>query len=212
MNDTTHNKSIVFLLFERFTALDVIGPYEILSRLPGYEVIFAAIEKKYYKDDKGLELKAGYSLKEITSAEILLIPGGFGTDMTLKDEKLIGWIQKMDRSTRFTVSVCSGSLLLAEAGLLKGKRCTTHWRRMEQLSAYNLKTENSRYVQDGKYITSAGVSAGMDMGLYLAALLAGENTAKAIQLGIEYDPDPPFDCGSPGKAPDEILQKFRKSK
>jgi transcriptional regulator GlxA family with amidase domain len=201
---------IIILLYDRFTALDAIGPYEVLSRLPGAKIYFTGYEKRKYKDTYGLELKADYSINEISEAEILLIPGGFGIDNFLKNREIIDWVQKIDRTTSWTVAVCSGSLLLAEAGILDGKNCTTHWRRKEQLRQYNVHIKDDRFVQDGKIITSAGVSAGIDMALYLVSKVAGDDAAKIIQLGMEYDPQPPFDCGSPGKAPPEILERFKK--
>jgi transcriptional regulator GlxA family with amidase domain len=201
---------IIILLYDRFTALDAIGPYEVLSRLPGAKIYFTGYEQRKYKDTYGLELKADYSINEISEAEILLIPGGFGIDNFLKNREIIDWVRKIDRTTSWTVAVCSGSLLLAEAGILDGKNCTTHWRRKEQLRQYNVHIKDDRFVQDGKIITSAGVSAGIDMALYLVSKVAGDDAAKIIQLGIEYDPQPPFDCGSPGKAPPEILERFKK--
>ncbi|MDD5008490.1 MAG: DJ-1/PfpI family protein [Syntrophorhabdaceae bacterium] len=201
---------IIILLYDRFTALDAIGPYEVLSRLPGSKIYFTGYEKRKYKDTYGLELKADYSINEISEAEILLIPGGFGIDNFLKNREIIDWVRKIDRTTSWTVAVCSGSLLLAEAGILDGKNCTTHWRRKEQLRQYNVHIKDDRFVQDGKVITSAGVSAGIDMALYLVSKVAGDDAAKIIQLGMEYDPQPPFDCGSPGKAPPEILERFKK--
>ena len=200
---------IVILLFDNFTALDVIGPYEVLSKIPNARIYFVGLEKREYKDNYGLEISAGYSINEIPETDVLLIPGGFGIDNLLKNQEIINWIQKIDNATKWTVSVCSGSLLLAQAGLLNGKNCTTHWRRKDQLGNYNVTIKDERYVQDGKYITSAGVSAGIDMALYFAGKITGDETAKMIQLGIEYDPKPPFDCGSPDKVPKEILKKLK---
>lgn len=201
---------IVILLFDGYAALDVIGPYEVLSRLPNSKIYFVGYEKRGYKDTYGLELKADYSINDISQADILLIPGGFGIDNFLKNKEIIDWVRRIDRTTDWTVSVCSGSLLLAEAGILDNKDCTTHWRRKGQLKQYNVHVKDDRFVQDGRIITSAGVSAGIDMALYLASKIAGDDTARAIQLGIEYDPHPPFDCGSPDKAPPEILERFKK--
>jgi transcriptional regulator GlxA family with amidase domain len=201
---------IVILLFDNFTALDIVGPYEVLNKLPNSKIFFVGLEKKEYKDTYGLKIYADYSVEEISQADVLLIPGGFGIDNLLSNKKILDWIQKIDSTTQWTTSVCSGSLLLAEAGLLNKKNCTTHWRRKEQLSKYDLIIKNERYVQDGKIITSAGVSAGIDMALYLVSKIAGDQTAKMIQLGIEYDPKPPFNYGSPDKAPKEKVDKMRK--
>lgn len=200
---------IVILLFDSFTALDVIGPYDVLNSLPDSKIYFTGLEKRVYMDKYGLKIDAGYSIEEIDQADILLVPGGFGIDALLSDKRIIDWIQKIDRTTKWTVSVCSGSLLLAKAGLLDKKECTTHWRRKEQLSKFNVKIKDDRYVHDGKIITSAGVSAGIDMALYLVSKIAGEKVAKIIQLSIEYDPKPPFDCGSPEKAPKEIVDRLK---
>ena len=201
---------IGILLFDNYTALDVVGPYEVLSRLPNAQVYFIGQEKMDYKDSYGLKIITDYSIYEISYLDILLIPGGFGIDKLLKNNEIIEWIKNIDSTSNWTVSVCSGSLLLAEAGLLDNKLCTTHWRRKDQLKDYNVKIVNERYVQDGKFITSAGVSAGIDMALYLTSKIAGDQVAKIIQLAIEYDPNPPFDCGSPDKAPKEMVEKLMK--
>ena len=200
---------ILILLFDNFTALDVIGPYDILNKVPGVQISFIGAEKREYKDPYGLKMYADLSLNEVTQTDILLIPGGSGIDNLLNNDELIAWIRKINLTTQWTVSVCSGSLLLARAGLLYQKNCTTHWRRKEQLRKFDVNTSNERYVQDSKFITSAGVSAGIDMSLFLVSKIAGDNVAKMIQLAIEYDPKPPFDCGSPEKAPQQMVEKLR---
>jgi transcriptional regulator GlxA family with amidase domain len=201
---------IVILLFDNYTALDIVGPYEVLNKLPNSKIYLVGLVKKEYKDTYGLKISADNSLDEISEADILLIPGGFGIDNLLNNEEVLNWIRKIDRTTKWTVSVCSGSLLLAQTGLLNGKNCTTHWRRKEQLQRFNVKVKNERYIQDGKFITSAGVSAGIDMALYLVSKIAGDQTAMMFQLAIEYDPKPPFNCGSPDKIPKAMLDKFNK--
>jgi transcriptional regulator GlxA family with amidase domain len=201
---------IVILLFDNYTALDLVGPYEVLNKLPDSKIYLAGIERKEYKDTYGLRILADNSIDEISEADILLIPGGSGIDNLLKNKEVLDWIRKIDSITKWTVSVCSGSLLLAQAGLLDGKNCTTHWRRKEQLRRFNVTVKNERYIQDGKIITSAGVSAGIDMALYLVSKIAGDKIAMMIQLAIEYDPKPPFNCGSPDKVPKEMLDKFNK--
>ena len=203
---------IAILIFDNYTALDLVGPYEVLNKLPNSKIQLVGLEKKEYSDTYGLKISADYSMDEISQADILLIPGGFGIDKLLNNQEIIEWIQQIDRSTKWTVSVCSGSLLLAQAGLLNGKSCTTHWRRKEQLRNYDVTVKNERYVQDGKIITSAGVSAGIDMAIYLVSKIAGDQTAKMIQLAIEYDPQPPFDCGSPDKFPQEMIDKLKNKK
>lgn len=202
--------NIVILLFDNYTALDIVGPYEVLRRLPNTKIFLVGSEKKEYCDPHGLKISADYSLDEIFHTDVLLVPGGSGIDNLLKNQKLIDWIQKIDSSTLWTVSVCSGSLLLAHAGLLTGKNCTTHWRHKDQLRNYDVSVKDERYIHDGKFITSAGVSAGIDMALYLVSKIAGDQMAELIQLSIEYDPKPPFDCGSPDKAPKELVDKIGK--
>ncbi len=201
---------IAILLFDNHTALDIVGPYEVLSKLPGTEIFLVGQEQKPYKDQYGLKIHADYLLDDITEVDILVIPGGPGVDILLTNKEILDWIRKTDATTKWTTSVCSGALLLAAAGLLDKKECTTHWRRKRQLSQYDVKIRNERYVQDGKIITSAGVSAGIDMALYLVSKVAGETAARMVQLGIEYDPQPPFDSGSPEKAPKEMLEKLSK--
>jgi len=163
-------------------------------------------------DLRKLKISAAYSIAELSRADILLVPGGSGIDSLLKNKELINWIRRIDSSTRWTVSVCSGSLLLTQAGLLKGKACTTHWRRKEQLRKYPVTVKDERYVQDGKFITSAGVSAGIDMALYLVSKMVGDQTAKMIQLAIEYDPRPPFDCVSPDKLSEKMIERMKNGK
>jgi transcriptional regulator GlxA family with amidase domain len=201
---------IVILLFDNYTALDIVGPYEVLNKLPNSKIYLVGLEKREYKDTYGLKISADNSIDEISEADVLLIPGGSGIDNLLKNKEVVEWIQKIDSTTKWTVSVCSGSLLLAQTGLLDGKICTTHWRRKEQLRNFNVTVKDERYIQDGKFITSAGVSAGIDMALYLVSKIAGDQIAMMFQLAIEYDPKPPFNCGSPDKVPKAMLDKFNK--
>jgi len=202
---------IAILLFENFAALDVVGPYEVLSKTPNSKIYLVAIKPGLYKDVKGLQISADYSLKDIENPDILIIPGGFGIDSILENQKIIEWIQNAHKTNKWTVSVCSGALLLGAAGILKNCKATTHWNRKEQLIKYGVIIQNERYVKDGKIITSAGVSAGIDMSLYLLSLVVNENYAKIVQLGMEYDPQPPFDSGSPEKAPKQVVDKIRQS-
>jgi transcriptional regulator GlxA family with amidase domain len=201
---------IVILLFDNYTALDIVGPYEVLNKLPNSKIHLVGLEKKEYKDTYGLKISADNSINEISEADILLIPGGSGIDNLLKNKEILDWILKIDSTTKWTVSVCSGSLLLAQTGLLDGKNCTTHWRRKEQLHRFNVTVKNERYIQDGKFITSAGVSAGIDMALYLVSKISGDQIAMMFQLAIEYDPKPPFDSGSPEKVSKAMLDQFNK--
>lgn len=199
---------IEILLYDGFTALDAIGPYEVLRSVPGWEVEFVAKQRGEVRTDSGVVgLTADRSLEEAGAAEILLVPGGMGTRKTMEDEEILAWLRHADESSKWTTSVCTGSLLLAAAGLLEGKRASGHWAWLEPLRAFGADPVGGRYVEDGKVITAAGVSAGIDMALYLVGREVGPEVAQAIQIGIEYDPDPPFDAGSPQKAPPEIVER-----
>jgi len=197
---------IAILLFDNFTALDVVGPYEVLSKIPNSKIYFVAETTGVYQDSKGLQLVADTSFEYLPTADIVLIPGGFGIDALLTNHQVINWITNAHLHSKWTVSVCSGSLLLGAAGLLKDRKATTHWNRKAQLAAYCSDIVDERYVQDGKLLTSAGVSAGIDMALYLLSLIMGEKYAQIVQLGMEYDPQPPFNSGSPRTAPKELVE------
>lgn len=195
-------------LFEGFTALDAIGPYEVLRSVPGWEVEFVAAERGEVRTDSGaVGLSADRAFAEVGEPEILLVPGGVGTRKVMKDKGLLDFLRRVDATSKWTTSVCTGSLLLAAAGVLEGKRATGHWAWLEPLREHGADPVGGRYVEDGKTITAAGVSAGIDMALYLVGREAGPEVAQAIQLGIEYDPDPPFDAGSPEKAPAPIVER-----
>jgi putative intracellular protease/amidase len=197
---------IAFVLFDRITALDAIGPYEVLQRLPGAEVKFVGKERGEYRTDtKSLALVADYALSEVPSPDILVMPGGFGTRELIEDTEVVDWVRAAHVHTTWTTSVCTGSLVLGAAGLLEGLDATTHWKELESLRQYGASPTLKRVVEQGKIVTAAGVSAGIDMALTLMARIAGDDVAKTIQLAIEYDPQPPFDCGSPAKAPKEIV-------
>jgi len=187
---------IAVLIFPRLTALDAIGPYEVLQRLPGAAVKFVAAERGIYRTEQNmLGLVADYATSEVTSADILVVPGGIGTRPLAEDEPTLEWIRSIDAGSTWTTSVCTGSLLLG---------ATTHWAVLDQLSQFGATPTSERVVEQGKIITAAGVSSGIDMALRLAAHVAGDEIAQAIQLGIEYDPQPPFDCGSVAKAGEAI--------
>ncbi len=201
---------IAILLYDRLTALDAIGPYEVLSRLPGARVTFVAVEPGPVTTDNGmLTLLAETSIAELPNPEIVLVPGGPGEVATRAGGPALEWLRAAHESSSWTTSVCTGSLVLAAAGLLQGKRATSHWLALDQLRELGAEPVEERVVFDGKIVTAAGVSAGIDMALSLAAKVAGEKVAQAIQLGIEYDPQPPFDAGSPQRAPAEIVQALR---
>ena len=198
---------IAILLYEGFTALDAIGPYEVLRSVPDWEVEFVAKQRGEVRTYSGaVGLTADRSLEEVGEPEIVLVPGGMGTRKTMGDEEILAWLRLVDETTKWTTSVCTGSLLLGAAGLLEGKQATGHWAWLEPLRGFGADPVGGRYVEDGKVITAAGVSAGIDMALYLVGREVGTEVAQAIQLGIEYDPDPPFDAGSPQKAPPQIVE------
>jgi transcriptional regulator GlxA family with amidase domain len=198
---------IAILIFEKLTALDAIGPYEVLRSVPGWEVKFVGAEKGPVRtDSEALGLSVDHSLDEVDTADVVLVPGGAGNRPLLEDEAVLSWLRRIDEATKWTTSVCTGSLVLGAAGLLKGKRVTCHWLFLEQLREYGADPVGGRYVEDGKTITAAGVSAGIDMALHLVGQEAGPEVAQAVQLGIEYDPQPPFDAGSPEKAPAPIVE------
>jgi putative intracellular protease/amidase len=198
---------ITILLYDRFTALDCIGPYEVISRLPGARLRFIAKKAGPVTTDTGmLTILAEASIRDVARPDIVLIPGGPGDEAVIADSETIDWVARVHETTKWTTSVCTGSLILGAAGLLKGLEATTHWASTARLESFGARYTEKRVVQQGKIITGAGVSAGIDMGLTLVAAEAGEDYAKALQLGIEYDPQPPFDCGAPSKAPAEIVQ------
>lgn len=197
---------IAVLLYEGFTALDCIGPYDVLRNL-GAQVTFVAEQRGEVRaDSKMLGITADRSIDEMTSPSMLLIPGGFGTRQQMHNERLLDWIREVHTTTEWTTSVCTGALLLGAAGLLDGLDATTHWASKELLETTGARYTEQRIVRNGKIVTAAGVSAGIDMGLYLAREIAGDEVAMGIQLGIEYDPQPPFDCGAPSKAPKELVE------
>jgi transcriptional regulator GlxA family with amidase domain len=201
---------IAIVLYDRFTALDAIGPYEVLSRLPGASLAFVAAEAGPVRTDNGmLTLLAERTLEQETEPDIVLVPGGPGEVAERAGGAVLDWLQVVDRTSTWTTSVCTGSLILAAAGLLDGRRATSHWMAMDELARLGAQPVNERVVFDGKIVTAAGVSAGIDMALALAAAVAGDEVAQAIQLGIEYDPQPPFDAGSPKTAPAQIVELLR---
>ncbi|MFF2078698.1 DJ-1/PfpI family protein [Kitasatospora sp. NPDC058162] len=196
---------IAIPLFDGFTALDAVGPYEVLRMLPEAEVVFAAAAAGTYTDGEGsLGLRATAAFTDVTAADVLLVPGGPGARRGVTDGPLLDWIRRIDATSSWTTSVCTGSLLLGAAGLLDGLEATTHWSAVEALESYGARYTPQRVVeQPGGVITAAGVSSGIDMALRLAELIAGRVAAEAFQLAIEYDPQPPFDSGSYAKASDE---------
>jgi transcriptional regulator GlxA family with amidase domain len=201
--------NIAIPIFDRFTALDAIGPYEVLSRLPGARVHFVSAEAGPVRTDNGmLAVTADLALTELPAPEIIVVPGGPGAQALTADEQMLGWLRRAHQTSAWTTSVCTGSLLLAAAGLLDGIEATTHWQALDLLAQHGAIAVSRRVVEhpEARIVTAAGVSAGIDMALMLAARIAGDERAQAIQLIIEYDPEPPFDGGSPEKAPAAVVE------
>ena len=199
--------TIGLVLYPKFTALDIVGPFQTLVDVPGFDVFFIADEVGPVEDHTGrLTLSATKSFSEITELDVLVVPGG-GADRGIKaNDPVVEFIERIHPTTTWTSSVCTGSIFLAHAGILDGLVATTHWASYDRLQALGAIPTETRVVQSGKVITSAGVSSGIDMGLVLVAALVGEDMAKAVQLAIEYDPQPPFDAGAPSKVSPELLE------
>ncbi|PKW19921.1 DJ-1/PfpI family protein [Saccharopolyspora spinosa] len=191
---------IAFALYDKFTALDLIGPYETLAGHPDVTPHFVAGDLSTVRCNSGLPIQPTTTFAELDRPDVVVVPGSPAWRAALDDEALVSWLAAVHPSTTWTTSVCTGSLLLAKSGALAGKRATTHWTTREALAELGAEVATERVVFDGKVVTGAGVSAGIDMALSLAAELWGEDTAKMIQLMLEYDPQPPFDTGSPEKA------------
>ncbi|GAA2474342.1 DJ-1/PfpI family protein [Streptomyces thermolineatus] len=201
---------IAIVLFERLTALDAVGPYEMLCRIPGAETVFVAERPGPVRNDRGdLAFVADKGLEEVPAPDIVVVPGGPGQSAQMENRALLDWLRTADATSTWTTSVCTGSLLLAAAGLLRGRRATSHWPALDGLAAFGAEPTGERVVTDGKFITAAGVSSGIDMGLTLVGKVAGDEHAQAVQLGTEYDPRPPYDAGSPRKAPAAVVDKLR---
>jgi putative intracellular protease/amidase len=200
---------IVFALFPGVTQLDFTGPHQVFSALPGAEVIVASVGGGTI-DSNGLTFAGLRRLADIPQCDVLCVPGGRGTtDTAIGDELLLGEVRRLAATARYTTSVCTGSLVLGAAGLLRGKRATSHWAWRDQLALFGAIPDPGRVVRDGNILTGGGVTAGIDFALTLVAEMAGPETAQAIQLGIEYAPAPPFDAGTPETAPPEILRRVR---
>jgi transcriptional regulator GlxA family with amidase domain len=200
--------TIAFVLYPGFTALDVTGPFEVLGMVPGHEAVFVAAEPGPVTDDTGkFQLIASASFEELTAPDIVVIGGTLFTKEP--DEPVVQWLRRVHPTTKWTTSVCTGSIYLAAAGILEGQDATTHWARADELEKRGAHYTDQRVVERGKVITAAGVSAGIDMALTLLERMHGPELAQIVQLGIEYDPQPPFDAGSPAKAPAGIVEYVR---
>jgi transcriptional regulator GlxA family with amidase domain len=201
---------IAVLLFDRVTPLDAVGPYQVLAGLPDADIVFVGERLGPVRSDDGhLGLVVDATLDQVSTPTVVVVPGGPGQNDHMTDGPVHRWLRAVDQHTTWTTSVCTGSLILAGAGLLKGRRATTHWLALEQLTTWDATPVHERVVIDGKYATAAGVSAGIDMALTLAGHLAGDTVAQRIQLGIEYDPQPPYQAGSPDTAPEDIVAGMR---
>ena len=207
-----HPVIIAIPLFEQVTALDAVGPYEVLQRLPGAEVVFVGHEGGSIRTDNGfLGMDVDVVFEEMTGPDVVVFPGGWGTRRLLDDERVLSWLRAVHQTTLFTTSVCTGALVLATAGLLEGLTAATHWSAYAQLESLGAVPTGERVVEhlDRRVVTAAGVSAGIDMALRLSELLVDADAAKAMQLMIEYDPRPPFDAGSVAKAGASVLERVR---
>ena len=199
-------------LFPRLTVLDAIGPYEVLQRIPQMEVIFVGSDTGEVRSENGmLGLTVDATFEDVPRPDVIIFPGGAGIKLLQHDRRVLDWIRQAHVSTAFTTSVCTGSLVLGAAGLLRGLTATTHWSGYDQLTAHGATPTAERVVEhlDRRIITAAGVSSGIDMALRLAELLVDATAAQAAQLMIEYDPQPPFDCGAPAKAAPHVLARVR---
>jgi len=203
---------IAIPMYDRFTALDAVGPYEVLSRLPGAQVTWLAHEPGLVRTDNHmLAIEATAAFEDLPEPDVIVVPGGTGTRELLEDERILGWLRSAHATSTWTTSVCTGSLLLGAAGILHGLRATSHWLELETLAEYGAEPTGERVVAQGKVVTAAGVSSGIDMGLWLAGQIAGDDFARAVQLLIEYDPQPPYDAGSTAKAGPELTEFVRQA-
>jgi transcriptional regulator GlxA family with amidase domain len=203
---------IAILVFDGITILDAIGPYEVLCRMPEADIRMVGVEPGPKRTAQGtLAVVADWALDDVPTPGIVLVPGGPGERALRTDERVLGWLRSAHETTRWTTSVCTGACTLAAAGLLEGVEATTHWSTMDTLAHYGAIPVSERWVERGRVITAAGVSAGIDMALHLLAREAGDDQAMAAQLILEYDPRPPFDAGSPAKAPAHILGALQRA-
>ena len=197
--------NIVFVLFPNVTQLDFTGPLQVLSRLPGASVHLAAMTMDPVSSDGALTINPTCTFADCPQADVICIPGGFGVEDAVADKELVDFVKQQGARAKYVTSVCTGSFVLGAAGLLKGKRATTHWAYHEALAEVGAIPVKARVVRDGNLFTGGGVTAGIDFAFTLAAEIAGEDFARGLQLGLEYDPAPPFESGSPDKAAPETL-------
>jgi cyclohexyl-isocyanide hydratase len=200
---------IGFLLFPRLTQLDMTGPWEVLIKLPGAEPHLIWKTREPVMSEGGLAIVPTTTFAECPPLDLICVPGGSGVNALLTDREALDFVRRMAAGARYVTSVCTGALVLGAAGLLKGKRATTHWMSHDMLRAFGAEPVAARVVTDGNLITGGGVTAGIDFGLTVAAEVAGARVAEAIQLGIEYAPAPPFDAGSPATADPALVKLVR---
>jgi transcriptional regulator GlxA family with amidase domain len=206
----TDSLQVAIPLFPKFTALDAVGPYEVLQRIPTFDIVFVGHERGEVRSENGmLGLHVDATFEQVPMPGLIVIPGGVGSRPLQHDDRVLAWVRTAHPHTRFTTSVCTGSLVLGAAGLLRGLSATTHWSCYSELEAHGAEATATRVVEhlDQRIITAAGVSSGIDMALRLVELLADSTAARAAQLMIEYDPQPPFDCGSVAKADDVVMTR-----
>ena len=206
----TDRLQVAIPLFPKYTALDAVGPYEVLQRIPTFDIVFIGHDRGVVRSENGmLGLSADAVFEEVPAPDVIVFPGGVGTRPLEHDERVLGWVRRAHAGTRFTTSVCTGSLVLGAAGLLRDLTATTHWSCYRELAAHGAEPMAERVVEhlDERLLTAAGVSSGIDMALRLVELLADRTAARAAQLMIEYDPQPPFDCGSVAKADDTVMTR-----
>jgi len=198
--------SVGLVLYPRFTALDIVGPFQTLVDVPGLDVFFVAEKTGPVSDHTGrLSLVATKSFADVDQLDVVVVPGGMADSGLIASDPVVEFVKRIHPTTTWTTSVCTGSIFLATAGVLDGIEATTHWASYERLRALGAIPVETRVVHRGKVITAAGVSSGIDMGLVLVAAMFGDEMAKVIQLAIEYDPQPPFDAGAPSKVTPELL-------
>ena len=200
---------IALLLFPEITQLDLTGPYEVFCRMPDVKVDLVWKDRGPVRTEHGLHLQASQRFDEVSTVDVLCVPGGFGVNALLTDPETLSFVRRVAASARYVTSVCSGALILGAAGLLKGKRATTHWAATQYLADFGAIETKGRLVRDGTLITGGGVTAGIDLALQVAAELHGQDCAEAIQLMIEYNPAPPFDAGHPERARPELVNQIR---
>lgn len=201
--------NIVFVLFDNVTQLDFAGPVQVLSRLPGGKVFVVSKDGNAVTTDSGFSILPGSSFADCPQADIICVPGGHGVREAIGDSAIVDFVRKQSQSAQWVTSVCTGAFILGAAGLLQGKRATCHWGYTHLLPLVGATHEPARVVRDGNLVTAGGVTSGIDFALELMAMISGEDVARTVQLALEYDPAPPFDSGTPDKAPEQILFNLR---